>query len=44
MNIISAFLFNPVSRLANPRLCYGLEMDNEHLEQAFDMAWDAIRL
>jgi len=44
MNIISAFLFNPVSRLANPRLCHGLEMDAEHLEQAFDMAWDAIRL
>ena len=44
MNIISAFLFNPVSRLANPRLCYGLEMDAETLEQAFDMAWDAIRL
>lgn len=44
MNIISAFLFNPVSRLANPRLCYGLEMDAKSLEQAFDMAWDAIRL
>ena len=44
MNIISAFLFNPVSRLANPRLCHGLEIDNENLDQAFDMAWDAIRL
>ncbi|MEN8243419.1 MAG: TetR/AcrR family transcriptional regulator [Thermodesulfobacteriota bacterium] len=44
MNIISAFLFNPVSRLANPRLCYGLEMDAQNLEQAFDMAWDAIKL
>ena len=44
MNMVSAFLFNPVSRLANPRLCYGLEMDGERLEQAFTMAWDAIRL
>ena len=44
MNIISAFLFNPVSRLANPRLCDGIEMDAEKLEQAFGMAWDAIRL
>ena len=43
MNIISAFLFSPVSRLANPRLCDGLEMDAENLEQAFDMAWDAIK-
>jgi AcrR family transcriptional regulator len=44
MNILSAFLFDPVSRLANPRLCYGLEMDAQNLEQAFNMAWDAIRL
>ena len=44
MNIISAFLFNPISRLANPRLCHGLEMDAESMERAFDMAWDAIKL
>ena len=43
MNMLSAFLFDPVSRLANPRLRHGLEMDAEKLEQAFDMAWDAIR-
>ena len=44
MNILSAFLFDPVSRLANPRLSYGLEMDAGNLEQAFTMAWDAIKL
>jgi len=44
MNIISAFLFNPVSRLVNPHLCDGLERDAASLEQAFDMAWDAIKL
>ncbi len=44
MNILSAFLFNPISRLANPRLCHGLEMDQEKLELAFTMAWDAIKL
>ena len=44
MNILAAFMFNPISRLANPRLCRGLEMDDENLEMAFTMAWDAIRL
>ena len=44
MNILSAFLFNPISRLANPRLCHGLDMNAENLEFAFTMAWDAIRL
>mgnify|MGYP001813144249 FL=1 len=43
-NILSAFLFNPISRLANPRLCHGLDMNAENLEFAFTMAWDAIRL
>ena len=44
MNFITAFIFNPISRLANPRLCNGLEMNEEDLELAFTMAWDAIKL
>jgi AcrR family transcriptional regulator len=44
MNFLAAFMFNPISRLANPRLRHGLEMDAEGLEIAFTMAWDAIRL
>ena len=44
MNFLAAFLFNPISRLANPRLCHGLEIDEEGLELAFTMAWDAIKL
>ena len=44
MNLLGAFMFNPISRLANPRLCHGLEMDAENLERAFTMAWDAIKL
>jgi AcrR family transcriptional regulator len=44
MNFLSAFMWNPISRLANPRLCYGFEMDKEDLETAFTMAWDAIKL
>ena len=42
--LLSAFLFPPISHLANPRLCHGLEIDEEGLESAFTMAWDAIKL
>lgn len=41
--LLSAFLFHPISHLANPRVCHGWEMGPEDLETAFDMAWDAIR-
>jgi hypothetical protein len=44
MSFLAAFIFNPISRLANPRLCHGLNMDEEGLEIAFAMAWDAIKL
>ncbi len=44
MNLLGAFMFNPISRLANPRLCHGLELDGDSLELAFTMAWDAIKL
>jgi AcrR family transcriptional regulator len=44
MNLLGAFIFNPISRLANPRLCHDLEMNAENLELAFKMAWDAIKL
>ncbi|THB75648.1 MAG: TetR/AcrR family transcriptional regulator [Desulfobacteraceae bacterium] len=44
ISILAAFIFNPLFRLANPRLCAELEMNEEKLEQAFGMAWDAIKL
>jgi len=44
MNLLGAFMFNPISRLANPRLCHGLELSAGDLELAFTMAWDAIKL
>ena len=44
MNLLAAFIIHPISRLANPRLSDGLEMDEEKLELAFTMAWDAIKL
>lgn len=43
MDIIVAFIFSPLSRLANPRLQGSMEMDEEKLEKAFDMTWDAIK-
>ena len=44
LHILTAFLYNPISRLANPRLCQGLEMNEQDLEIAITMAWDAIKL
>jgi AcrR family transcriptional regulator len=44
MNLLGAFMFNPISRLANPRLCHDLELSADDLEMAFTMAWDAIKL
>jgi AcrR family transcriptional regulator len=43
-DLLSAFMWSPISRLANPRLCYGLELNEDDLETAFTMAWDAIKL
>ena len=44
IHFLGAFIWNPISRLANPRLCHDLEMDAKGLETAFTMAWDAIKL
>ena len=44
MNFLSAFMFNPISRLANPRLCHNLEMNAEGLELSFTMAWNVVKL
>jgi AcrR family transcriptional regulator len=44
MNLLVAFMFNPISRLANPRLSRDLKMNEQVLERAFTMAWDAIKL
>jgi AcrR family transcriptional regulator len=43
-NLLAAFMFQPISRLANPRLCHGLELNEKEIETAFTMAWDAIKL
>ncbi len=43
-HILAAFLFHPVSYLANPRLCQEFELTETDIETAFTMAWDAIKL
>jgi AcrR family transcriptional regulator len=43
-NLLVAFLFHPLSFLANPRLCHDWQLNTQKLETAFNMAWDAIKL
>ena len=44
LDILTAFMFYPVSVLANPRLCQNFDLNEENIEIAFTMAWDAIKL
>lgn len=44
MSLLAAFIFQPINFFANPRLCQDFEMTEENIEQAFSMAWDAIKL
>ncbi|MDJ0782591.1 MAG: TetR/AcrR family transcriptional regulator [Desulfosarcinaceae bacterium] len=43
-DILKVFIWHPVMVLANPRLCQGFEMTDKNIEDAFTMAWDAIKL
>lgn len=42
--ILSAFVFYPVMILSNPKMCKGIELDDEIIETSFTLAWDAIKL
>ncbi len=44
VNLLTAFIFFPLSKLANPRTSGGLKMTQNNIETAFEMTWDAIRL
>jgi AcrR family transcriptional regulator len=44
LEFIAAFIFYPISHLANPKFCYDEELSEEDIETAFSMAWDAIKL
>jgi len=43
-DILTAFLYYPITALANPSLCQDFEPNAENIESAFTLAWDAIKL
>ena len=42
--MLGAFIFYPLMTLANPRLCESIDINDETINQAFTLAWDAIKL
>ncbi len=42
--MLTAFVFYPAIVLSNQRLCAGLKLDDQNIESAFTMAWDAVKL
>ncbi len=43
-DILKAFMYYPITVLANPSLCQNFELNEESMETAFTLAWDAIKL
>ena len=43
-DILTAFMYYPITVLANPSLCQDFELNGENIETAFTLAWDAIKL
>jgi len=43
-DILAAFMWYPITVLANPRLCEDFELNEVNIETAFTLAWDAIKL
>ena len=43
-DILTAFMYHPITVLANPSLCRDFELTEENIETAFTLAWDAIKL
>jgi AcrR family transcriptional regulator len=43
-DILKAFMYYPITVLANPNLCQNFELNAENIEAAFTLAWDAIKL
>ena len=42
--ILSAFVFYPITILSNSRLCQDFQITRENIDTTFGMAWDAIKL
>jgi AcrR family transcriptional regulator len=43
-DILTTFIFYPILTLSNARLCAGFEKNQQNIETAFNLAWDAIKL
>ena len=43
-NILTTFMYYPITVLANPSLSPDFELNEENIEIAFTLAWDAIKL
>jgi len=43
-HILTAFMFYPIMALSNARVCMDFELNDENIEAAFTLAWDAIKL
>ena len=43
-DILAAFIFYPITVIANSRLCTDIELNEETIETAFTLAWDAIKV
>ncbi|MBU0476033.1 MAG: TetR/AcrR family transcriptional regulator [Bacteroidetes bacterium] len=43
-DILAAFIFYPMMNLANSKTCKSLELNDNTIEVAFKLAWDAIKL
>ena len=43
-DILTAFMYYPITVLANPGLSPDFELKEENIETAFTLAWDAIKL
>lgn len=44
LDILGAFLFFPIFKLANTDLCRRVELNEETIDTAFGLAWDAVKL
>jgi AcrR family transcriptional regulator len=43
-DILATFIFYPIFTLSNQRICADFERNEENIETAFTLAWDAIKL
>ena len=43
-DVLMAFMYFPITVLANPSICHNFELNEENIETAFTLAWDAVKL